>query len=133
MSLFRQQALDQRRLTESWLTPVIIVRVHRWLWVILLLGILTLAGIWLLFGTLYITYETQITTTGTSTRLDLPLDMAALSSPLQAVLHCPQPLYGSVTVQSDHISILHLQRPVYAMCQVSIVTHTERPVEQLLP
>ena len=132
MSLFRQQALEQRRLPEPLFIPVAVVSVRRGLWRATLVCLLGMAGVWLIFGRLYTTYNTTITLTGSQTEIVLPADID-LTSPTRAVAQCPQTIQGMVTASTDHIAVLQLDSPVQAECRITLILQEESPLENFLP
>lgn len=136
MSLFRQQALEQRRLPDPLFTPTMIVGVQRWLWVGAVLSFLAMAGVWLVFGRLYTTYETSTMMTGTTTLVSLTSDVEISSDPLHPthfIATCPEVVRGIVRSQEGRSSLLLLEHPVNAACQIILILRQESPLERLLP
>jgi hypothetical protein len=135
MSLFRQQALEQRRLPDPIFTPVTIVAIRRWLWIGAALSFVAMAGVWLVFGTLYTTYETSLTMTGTTTVLTPRSQLEVSTDPLRPthfVAVCPEIFHGIVRSQDTQSYTLLLEEPVYAACRVTLILRQERPLERLL-
>jgi hypothetical protein len=134
MSLFRQQALEQRRLPDPMFTPVTIVMIRRWMWVGAVLSFVIMAGLWLLFGTIYTTYQTSAILTGETTSVTLPSGIAVSTDPLRPTTFmatCPDAVHGIVRSQDAQNYTLLLEQPVHADCHITIVLRQERPLERL--
>jgi hypothetical protein len=131
MSLFRQQALQQRHLPEPLFTPVAVVSVRRWVWLAMGISLLSMAAVWLIFGRLYTTYDTTMILTGSQTVLSLPMDINLLS-PVPAVAVCPHTIHGHVTASTDRKAVLHLDTPVQGECHITLILREQSPLEQLL-
>ena len=133
MSLFRQQALDQKRLPERFFTPVAVVSVRHLLWISLFLSVISMGSMWLIFGKLYTTSEITIAVIGLETSFSPPVSLSDSSQPIRAVAYCPQAINGIVTRRSDDTFILQLELDIEANCRVTLILHEETPLERLLP
>ena len=134
MSLFRQQALEQRRLPDPLFTPVAIVIVRRWLGMGALLSLIGMVVVWLLFGTVYTTYESSVTMTGAQTLVTLP-DAVEVSTdalhPTHFIGRCPEAIQGIIRLQDGQNHTLLLEQPIQADCQITLLLREERPLERL--
>ncbi len=133
MGLFRQQALEQRRLPDPVFTSVAIAALKHWLWIAALGSLLVMAGVWLLFAKTYTLYDTSATINGMQTILLLSPDIkisADAAQPTRVIAHCPQAVEGSITEEPPQTYLLHLDQPVHADCQITLILHEERLFER---